>query len=122
MERCYQCNIREGTSVIATVGGTFTTGLGPVDVSVPNLCNGTAYNLYWSAGGSYPTEVGIQLIDPFGTSLYIKPPGTGSALTQLYAFSASCTPPTCAPVSGLSGRQHRCHLGFGELDVRFLLG
>jgi len=94
--------IREGTSVIATVGGTFTTGLGPVDVSVPNLCNGTAYNLYWSAGGSYPTEVGIQLIDPFGTSLYIKPPGTGSALTQLYAFSASCTPPTCAPVSGLS--------------------
>jgi hypothetical protein len=94
--------IRLGTTVVATVGSTFTTGFGPVDVSVPGLCEGAAYNLFWSAGGSFASEVGVQLIDPFGTSLYIKPPGTGSALTQLFAFTASCTPPACAPVTGLS--------------------
>ncbi|MEZ4758097.1 MAG: GEVED domain-containing protein [Flavobacteriales bacterium] len=94
--------IRQGTTVVATVGSTFTSGAGPVDVSVPNLCSGTAYNLYWSAGGSFSSEVGVELIDPFGTSLYSKAPGIGSPLTQLYAFNANCTPPACASVTGLS--------------------
>lgn len=92
-----QVQLRLGTTVIATLGPTFTTGLGPVDIN-QSLCNGGNYNLFWSTAGSFPTEIGIQLIDPNGTTIYTLTPGGNTSGTQLFSWTAAC--PTCvAPLS-----------------------
>ena len=93
--------IKQGGVTIATIGSTFTTGLGPVDVSV-SLCHGLAFELFWNSGGSYPEEVGVQILDAFGNSIYTKAPGIGSQNTLLYTGSTNCTPPACPAPTALT--------------------
>ena len=94
-----QMTISQNGIVIATVGPTFTTGSGPVDVTVP-ICEGVGYTLNWTAGGSYPGEVGIQLIDAFGGVLFTKAPGVGSAPSLLFSGTGLCTNPLdIAPIA-----------------------
>jgi hypothetical protein len=90
--------VRFGTTVIATVGSTFTTGT-QLDIPV-NLCNTGGYNLFYSAGGTYPGEVGIQIIRPDGTTQYTLGAGLGTVGTQLTSFTAAC--PTCFPPTGVT--------------------
>ena len=87
--------VRQGTTVIATIGSTFNSGNGPVDVLIP-LIDGTTYNLFWSTAGSYSYEVGVQILDAQGTEIYSMP-FNSSALTgtQLHSFNAACPIP-CA--------------------------
>ena len=87
--------VRQGTTVIATIGSTFNSGNGPVDVLIP-LIDGTPYNLFWSTAGSYSYEVGVQILDAQGTEIYSMP-FNSSALTgtQLHSFNAACPIP-CA--------------------------
>jgi len=79
--------VKQGGITIQTL--SLSTGNGPVDVPV-GLCHGINFELYWNTGGSYPEEVGVEILDPFGVSIYSKPPGTGSQNTSLYTGSANC--------------------------------
>ena len=98
--------IRQFGQTIATIGGTFTAGAGPVNVTVA-LCSNQPFELFWNTGGTFPEEVGVSIIDPLGVQIYNKPFNTGTRGTVLYTGPASCTPPTCpAPtnivVSGIT--------------------
>jgi len=81
---------------VATIGSTFTTGVGPVTVQVP-LCNGVPFELYWNAGGSFAGEVGVSIINPFTQTLYTKPSGTGTQNSLLFVGEADCLNPACLP-------------------------
>lgn len=88
-------DIRQGGITVATIGSTFTAGAGPVDVVVL-LCNNVPFELFWNAGGTSPTQVGVSVIEPTASAVvYNKPAGTGSQNTLLYTGLAQCTPPTC---------------------------
>ncbi|TGD58728.1 fibronectin type III domain-containing protein [Flavobacterium humi] len=87
--------VRQNGIVVATLGATFTTGAGPINILVP-LCDDIPFELHWTVPGSFPGEVGVSIIDPFTDVLYTKAPGVGSAPSLLYSDMAQCTPPTCA--------------------------
>jgi len=94
-----QMTISQNGIVVATVGPTFTSGGGPVDINVP-ICEGVGYTLNWTVAGGWPSEVGIQLIDPFGGVLYTKAPGVGSAPSLLFSGTGLCTNPLdIAPIA-----------------------
>lgn len=98
--------IRQFGQTVATIGGTFTAGAGPVNITVA-LCSNQPFELFWNTGGTFPGEVGVSIIDPLGVQIYNKPFNTGTRGTVLYSGPAMCTPPTCpAPtnivVSGLT--------------------
>ncbi|NHN28106.1 T9SS type B sorting domain-containing protein, partial [Flavobacterium jejuense] len=86
---------------LATIGPTFTTGSGPIDVVV-SLCSNQPFELFWSNGGSYPAEVGISIIDPLNVTIF-NMPNQNEALagTVLYNAPAACTPPTCPQPSNI---------------------
>ena len=89
--------VRQNGIVIATLGSTFTTGAGPIDITVP-ICHNIPFDLYWTTAGSFPSEVGISIIEPIGsTTIFTKPSGTGAASTTnpLYSDIGQCFPPTC---------------------------
>jgi gliding motility-associated-like protein len=79
---------------VAVIGATFTAGAGPVNITVP-LCSGQPFELTWTTAGTWPTEVGVAIIDPLGVQIYNKPFNTGTPGTVLYSGPASCIPPTC---------------------------
>jgi hypothetical protein len=83
--------VRQGTTVIATLGAAFTTGTS-FTVNLP-LANGVAYNLFYVGAGSYPGEVGVQVLSPTGLTLYSAAAGTAVAGTQLTSWTATCPVP-----------------------------
>ncbi|MBY8964043.1 choice-of-anchor L domain-containing protein, partial [Flavobacterium sp. D11R37] len=89
---------------VATIGSTFTTGVGPVSVTVP-LCDGLPFQLYWNAGGSFAGEVGVSVVNSFNQTIYTKAPGTGVQNSLLYTTTVDCDTPACLPPTGLSVSQ-----------------
>jgi len=83
--------IQNGITV-ATIGSTFTTGNGPIDITVP-LCSTFPFSLYWNTGGSFNTEVGIEIIDANNTSIFAHNPGIDLSGTTLFTDSVFC--PSC---------------------------
>jgi len=90
--------IQNGITV-ATIGGTFTTGNGPIDITVP-LCSTFPFSLYWNTGGSFATEVGVQIIDANNTSIFTHNPGIDLSGTTLFTDSVFC--PSCPSASNLT--------------------
>lgn len=83
--------LRQGTTVLTTLGSTFTAGS---SLDIPyTLTSGIAYNLYYVGGGSFPSEVGIQILDPTGAVIYTLPAGTGTVASQLTLWTANCPVP-----------------------------
>jgi hypothetical protein len=84
--------IRQGTTVIQTIGSTFTAGSGPVDITV-NLTAGVSYNLFWNAAGSYPEEVGVEILNPSLNSIYQMSFNSQALVgTTLHTFTAQSLP------------------------------
>jgi hypothetical protein len=48
-----------------------------------------------NAGGLYPNEVIISIIDPLGQVIYTKPADTGTQGTSLFTGNVQCTSPVC---------------------------
>ncbi|MBK6347555.1 MAG: hypothetical protein IPF68_16810 [Bacteroidales bacterium] len=86
--------VKQGGITVQTLAHT-TTGTAPVDVLV-GLCDGNGFELFWNTGGTYPEEVGIEILDAFGNSIYYRGPGSGAQNTSLYTGTTNCTPPACA--------------------------
>ncbi|KOS06760.1 hypothetical protein AM493_12555 [Flavobacterium akiainvivens] len=74
---------------LATVGSTFTTGVGPISIPV-QVCNDTPIQLYWNSGGSFANEVGVSIQNGFGQTFYTKPAGTGVQNSVLYTGTVDC--------------------------------
>lgn len=86
---------------VATIGSTFTGGAGPVTVTIP-LCSNDPFDVVWTNGGSFPNEVGLEIIDPNSTTVFTLPFNSGSqAGTTIYSGVAACTPPTCPQPSNV---------------------
>lgn len=85
---------------VATIGSTFTTGVGPVSVSVP-ICDDLPLSLFWNAGGNFAGEVGVSIQNNFGQTIYTKPAGTGAQNSSLFTGLIDCDTPACLPPNGL---------------------
>ncbi|MFL9844984.1 choice-of-anchor L domain-containing protein, partial [Flavobacterium rhizosphaerae] len=97
---------------------TLEEGTGPETIAVP-LCNGQPFELYWNSGGSFASEVGVSIVNPFAQVLYSKDPGEGSQDSLLYSGSVDCDTPACLPVSGLAATNittTTVDLGWGGLS------
>ena len=94
-------SVRQNGILVATLGPTFTTGTGPINITVP-LCHGLPFELYWNAGGSFAGEVGISVINSFNQTIYTKAPGTGAQNTLLYTGMVDCLNAVCMPPTGLT--------------------
>ncbi len=87
-----------GPQVLALTGPpTF----GPTDVTL-SVCAGATYELVWDAAGTYPTEVGVEILDNNLTPIYSKPPGVGTT-GSLFNFVAACGPPPTPPANDACG-------------------
>src|SRR4030095_8031562 len=101
--------VRIGTTVIATLGSTFTNGT-VLDETV-QLISGTTYNLFYLNDGSFPAEVGVRVFDPNAVAIHNTPFGTGTVGTILFTFTASCPVPcsgTPAPGTTLTDLTAAC--------------
>ena len=95
--------VRQNGILVATIGGTFTAGAGPVVVNVP-LCSGVPFDLNWNNGGTFPGEVRVSITNIFGQVLYnMNVASAGLVGTVVYSDSrADCFFPKCLPPSNLS--------------------
>ncbi|AWI25160.1 choice-of-anchor L domain-containing protein [Flavobacterium pallidum] len=86
--------VRQNGIVVATIGAGYTSGIGPVDVSVP-LCDGIPFDLFWSVAGASPQQRIVSVINSFGQTIFTKPAGTGTVNSVVYTDVANCTTPRC---------------------------
>jgi hypothetical protein len=89
--------VRQNGVVIATLTGpTAAQGITPVSLLVP-LCHGIPFELFWNNGGQFPGEMGISIIESLApqSTVYTKPPGTGTANTLLFSGIVECFPASC---------------------------
>ena len=95
--------VRQNGILVATIGGTFNAGAGPVVVNVP-LCSGVPFDLNWNNGGAFPGEVRVSITNIFGQVLYnMNVASAGLVGTVVYSDSrADCFFPKCLPPTNLS--------------------
>ena len=93
-------SVRQNGVTVATIGSTFTTGAGPINITVP-LCETLPFELFWNSGGTFAGEVGISVINNFAQTIYTKPAGTGSQNSLLYSGTFDCDAPACLPPTAL---------------------
>ncbi|MDR6968636.1 hypothetical protein J2X31_002662, partial [Flavobacterium arsenatis] len=77
-----------------TIGGTFPSGGGPVDVTV-TMCDDVPFDIFWLTAGSQPQQCIISVINSFGQTIFTKPAGVGSAGTVIYNSVVECDVPRC---------------------------
>ncbi|MGR6086655.1 MAG: GEVED domain-containing protein [Arcticibacter sp.] len=83
--------VRQGSTVITTLGPTFTTG-SSLNVTV-SLAGSTNYSLVYTGSGSYPSEVGIQVLDNNSNNVYSLAAGAGTVGNTLYSWTTAVLPP-----------------------------
>lgn len=98
---------------VATIGATFNNGAGPVNIQVP-LCNNLPFELFWSVPGNWPAEVRVEIINPFGQSLYnMNVASAGLVGTILYSGNVDCLNPEClAPFNVVTS-----NIGINQVSV-----
>ncbi|WP_306354310.1 choice-of-anchor J domain-containing protein, partial [Flavobacterium sp. '19STA2R22 D10 B1'] len=94
-------NIVQNGVTVATIGSTFTTGSGPIDINVA-MCPGVEFKLIWNTGGTNFAQVGIAIYDTSQEDVYIKAPGIGVPGTTLFTGIMNCTPPLCKKPKNLT--------------------
>ena len=105
--------VRQNGIIVATIGGTFNNGAGPVNIQVP-LCNNLPFELFWSVPGTFPAEVRVEIINPFGQSLYnMNVASAGLVGTILYSGNVDCLNPEClAPFNVVTS-----NIGINQVSV-----
>ncbi|MBC7606761.1 MAG: fibronectin type III domain-containing protein [Burkholderiales bacterium] len=94
--------IKQNGIVVGTIGSTFTTGTGPITVSIP-LCNGIPFELFWNAGGTFPGEVRVSIQNTFNQPIYSLSVSNAALVgTVLYSGTVDCFNPLCLPPTDLS--------------------
>lgn len=84
--------LRQGSTTVATIGSTFTTGFGPIDISV-TLTAGLSYSLVWTVGAASPNEVSVEIVNPSNASIYQMPFNSQALVgATLFTFTAQSLP------------------------------
>ncbi len=84
-----QLTSKGGVTVNTILGLNFTGGNAATETIL--LTNGTSYDLTWSTTGLYPEEVGMDVLNPIGDTIYNLPiPSPTLAGTLLTTFTAAC--------------------------------
>ena len=85
----FQLTSNAGLTVNATIGTTFTTGAAITETAL--VATGVTYGLLWNNGGTYPTEVGMDILDASGLPFFNLPTGSTALVgTEVTTFTASC--------------------------------
>ncbi len=86
--------IQNGVTITTLTGPTAAQGTTPQNIVV-SLCPGP-YQVYWNAGGSFATEVGLVITSFLGDVVYSHTSGTGLQDSLIFSDVTLCAPPTCA--------------------------
>ncbi|WP_121667845.1 T9SS type A sorting domain-containing protein [Mesonia aquimarina] len=78
--------VRQNGITVATLQSPGGEGM---NVEVP-ICDGYDFELFWSNAGTWSSIVEIEIKDSFGTTIYTKNAGEGTAGTTLFSTTASC--------------------------------
>lgn len=102
---------------VANIGTGFTTGTYMVD-SVA-ICPG--YMSFFTSGnsGGWPSEVGFDIVAPWGDTIASNPTGSGFATGTVYfAGLLGCTPPACSKPKSISATGN----GVSSIDLSWTSG
>uniref|UniRef100_UPI00047C1E68 choice-of-anchor L domain-containing protein n=1 Tax=Flavobacterium soli TaxID=344881 RepID=UPI00047C1E68 len=77
-----------------TIGGTYPSGAGPVDVTV-TMCDGVPFDVFWLTAGSQPQQCILSVINSFGQTIYTKVAGEGVPGSVVYSGIVNCDVPQC---------------------------
>jgi gliding motility-associated-like protein len=99
--------IRQNGIVIATIGSTFLSGSGPIDVPVSlcpgNIIAGVDFDIFWSVAGLQPQQCIVTVINSFGQTLATINGANVTPGAIIYSSVANCTTPVCTiPPTGLT--------------------
>jgi hypothetical protein len=84
-------DIQDGITLVSiqNIGASFAVGSNAVETAL--LTNGASYNLFWTNGGFYAGEMGLDLLDPSGNVLYNLPYFSNVLVgTTLYSWTVAC--------------------------------
>jgi gliding motility-associated-like protein len=91
---------QNGTNV-AVIGPSFDTGFSQ-DILV-GLCHDMPFQVFWDNGGYFSNDIGLEILNSFGQTLYYLPFGSSATLgTVLYEGSIDCVTPLCLPPTVLT--------------------
>lgn len=100
-----------GTDVLTNLGPTFTTGVGPVDFTF-SAATGSTISVIETAGGSYPGEMRVEVLDGGGTSIIAShdpstagTSGTGNCPPAMSLTAATVTQSSSASVARCASNQ-----------------
>ncbi len=87
--------IKQAGIVVGNIGPTFTTGLGPVNVTVP-LCNALPFDLVWTTAGTNANSVRLLVKNSFDQPIYAITSNSGSQVgNTLLTKMVDCLNPEC---------------------------
>jgi hypothetical protein len=87
-----QMRVMNGTTIVATLG----LASGGFAAQTVSLQSGISYSLVWNSAGSYPEEVGVQVVNSSGVTVYsMGYDSEASAGTTLATIAADC--PSVSP-------------------------
>ncbi|MBS7786114.1 gliding motility-associated C-terminal domain-containing protein [Flavobacterium sp. CYK-55] len=93
--------IRQAGIVVGSIGPTFTTGLGPVNVTVP-LCNALPFDLVWTTAGTNANSVRLLVKNSFDQPIYSITSNSGSQVgNTLLTKMVDCLNPECQRPTGV---------------------
>jgi len=93
-------SVQQNGIVITAAMGLDTPNGSEKYVTVP-LCHDQPFELFWNAGGLFPSEVIVEITNPFGQLIYQKPDGVGSQNSLLFQATANCSGPICVAPSNV---------------------
>lgn len=86
--------IRQNGIVLATIGVTYPSGAGPVDVPV-TVCNNVPFDIFWITGGTQPEQCIVSVINSFGQTIASVSGATATVGTSIYQGIINCSTALC---------------------------
>src|SRR5690606_25354053 len=71
----------------------------PVTIPI-TLCEG-GFTLTWNSGGSFPTDVGVKIVNSFGQTIFTLGPGENQQGQIIYTGVVNCTTALCLAPTNL---------------------
>ena len=86
--------IRQNGIVLETIGATYNSGAGPVDVLV-TMCNNVPFDIFWSVGGSQPQQSIVSVVNSYGQTIATINGANATVGTSIYNGIVNCSTPLC---------------------------
>jgi uncharacterized repeat protein (TIGR01451 family) len=86
--------IRQNGIVVNTIGNTYISGAGPIDVPV-TVCKDLPFDIFWSAAGSQPQQCIVSVINSFGQTIATINGNAATVNSSIYSGVINCDVPLC---------------------------